>query len=392
MLLNNGLRMLGLLRRYGRQDGSGRLNIGLHMLQVGQVGIAVWTPDAEFLLFISDRDGPRGLYAVQLDDAGRPRGEPIRVEAGLDAHSLSLSADGRTLAYSRLTFRSNIARVALSATGSVSISEAEPVTVGNQTVENHDVSHDGQWLAYDSDLEGNQDIYLMPLDGGEPRRLTGNAADDYAPNFSPDGMAIVFYSNRHGSRDIFLMSLDAGNEIRLTDDPGEEYHPKFSPDGLHIAYGRFSGGTARLYVLSRDAINGEWSAPRFVAEGGLLGKWSPDGQMIVLNSPITGQIWLVTPDGQRQELIDLGELVTGWGPTWSPDGAFIRFQGVAADGNTGVYEVPAEGGPIRLLVRFDDPTKVSGPLFQSAGPGDMLYLTLREYESDIYVADVEMER
>jgi TolB protein len=332
------------------------------------------------------------LYAVQLDDAGRPRGEPIRVEAGLDAHSLSLSADGRTLAYSRLTFRGNIARIAFPTTGSVSISEAEPVTVGNQTVENHDVSHDGRWLAYDSDLEGNQDIYLMPLGGGEPRRLTRNAADDYAPNFSPDGREIVFYSNRHGTRDIFLISVDGGTETRLTDDPAEEYHPKFSPDGLHIAYGEFSGGTARLFVMSRDVIDGAWSAPQFLAEGGLLGKWSPDGQMIVLNSPITGQMWLITLDGQRQELIDLGELLTGFGPTWSPDGTFIRFQGVSVDGTTGVYEVPAEGGPVRLLVRFDDPTRVSGPLFQSVGPGNMLYLTLSEYESDIWVADLEVGR
>ena len=72
-----------------------------------------------------------------------------------------------------------------------------------QTVEGHDVSHDGQWLAYDSDLEGNQDIYLMPLDGGEPQRLTADSADDYAPTFSPDGREIAFYSNRHGTRDVF---------------------------------------------------------------------------------------------------------------------------------------------------------------------------------------------
>ncbi|MGD8727062.1 MAG: protein kinase [Gemmatimonadales bacterium] len=351
----------------------------------------VWTPDGEHLLFISDRDGPRGLYAVQLDDAGRPRGEPIRVEAGLEAHSLSLSADGRTLAYSRLTFRSNIVRIALPAIGPISITEVEPVTVGNQTVENHDVSHDGRWLAYDSDLEGNQDIYLMPLDGGEPRRLTGNEADDFAPNFSPDGGEIVFYSNRYGSRDIFLMSLDGGNETRLTDDAVEEYHPKFSPDGLHISFGRYSQGTEELFVMSRAVIGGAWSAPRFLAEGGLLGVWSPGGERMILSSPVTSQMWLITLDGQEQEPVEVGALVGAWGPTWSPDGSFIRFEGVTADGATGLYEVPAEGGPVRLLVRFDDPTRMSGNLWHSVGPGDMLYLTLKEYESDIYVADLEIK-
>ncbi|MEE8572448.1 MAG: protein kinase, partial [Gemmatimonadota bacterium] len=355
----------------------------------------VWTPDSRHLLFISNRDGPRGLYAVRLDDSGRPRSEPIRVEAGLDAHSMSLSADGRTLTYSRFTFRRNIVRIAVPATGSVSISEAEPVTVGNQTVENHDVSHDGQWLAYDSNLEGNQDIYLMPLDGGEPRRLTANPADDYAPDFSPDGREIVFYCNRHGTRDIFLMSVDGGNETRLTDDPDQEYFPRFSPDGLHIAYGLASGDTQRLYVMSRDAVGGEWSAPRLLSELGLSAEWSPDGQRILLSNTVVSVspgMWLMTPDGQEQERVDLGAVAGGWGSTWSPDGDFIRFQGSSGETVlTGVYEIPAAGGPVRLVVRFDDPTQVSGFLWSSAGPGDVLYLSVGEYESDIYVADLEIK-
>jgi len=54
----------------------------------------------------------------------------------------------------------------------------------------------------------------------------------------------------------------------------------------------------------------------------------------------------------------------------------------------GVYEVPAAGGPVRLLVRMD---RVSGTESLSTGPGDTLYLTVGEYESDIYVADLEIK-
>ena len=123
-------------------------------------------------------------------------------------------------------------------------------------------------------------------------------------------------------------------------------------------------------------------------------KWSPDGTQIAFtvgSAPHGGDLYIMNADGTgARQLFEH----SGWDdidPSWSPDGTVIRFQGVSADGASGVYEVPAEGGPVRLLVRFDDPTKVPGPLFQSAGPGDVLYLTLREYESDIYVADLEIK-
>jgi len=351
----------------------------------------VWTPDAKHLLFISDRDGPRGLYAVRVDAVGRTRGGAMRVEAGLEPHSLSLSADGRTLAYSRLTSRSNIVRIAVPASGSVSIGDAEPVTMGNQTVENHDVSNDGQWLTYDSNLEGNQDIYLVRLDGGEPRRLTANPADDFAPDFSPDGREIVFHSNRHGTRDIFLISVEGGDETRLTDDPGQELLPKFSPDGLHVIYARgpLVGGPQKLYIISRDSVGGEWNAPRLVWEPGFYGEWSPDGQMIAVTPRGEPGMWLVTPDGQEQKRVDMGNY-GGFGPTWSPDGQFLRFVGGLDNGQQGVFEIAAAGGPVRQLIRFDDQTMT--PVFPvSVGPGDVLYLTVAEIESDIYLANLAIK-
>jgi Tol biopolymer transport system component/tRNA A-37 threonylcarbamoyl transferase component Bud32 len=347
----------------------------------------VWTPDGRQLLFISNRDGPRGLYAIRLDGAGRPRGRPLRVEAGLDAHSLSLSADGRTLAYSRLTFRRNIVRIAVPRTGSVSIREAEPVTVGNQIVENHDVSEDGRWLAYDSDLEGNQDIYLMPLGGGEPRRLTTSPADDYAPDFSPDGREIAFYSNRYGSRDIFVMSVNGGTPTRLTDDPAHEYFPSFSHDGLHIVYGLF-GDARGVYIVSRDSAGGVWSAPRLISGQGQEAEWAPDGGTIVISSRLPPQIWLADVGGEVPVSVDPGPVAGAWA-TWSSDGSRIRFMALRGTVATGVYETTPTGGATRQLVRFDDPALL--PEFAlSTGPGDVLYLSVGEFESDIYVAELDV--
>lgn len=91
-------------------------------------------------------------------------------------------------------------------------------------------------------LEGNQDIYLVSVTGGEPRHLTADSAAEFHPAFSPDGRSIVFHSAKHRTRDIFLIGVNGGNPRRLTDQPGEEFQPAderlasvawptFSPDG-----------------------------------------------------------------------------------------------------------------------------------------------------------------
>ena len=196
----------------------------------------VWMPDGRHLMFISNRGGPRDLYVVALDGAGQPRGPPVSVTAGLDPHSVSVSVDGSTAVYSQFTFRRNLWEVALPTSGSVSLAEAVRVTSGNQIVESHALSSDGRWLVYDSNLEGNQDIYIVAADDGEPRRLTTDPADEFAPEFSPDGSEIAFHSPRHGSRDLFLINADGTNEVRLTDDTRQEYFPTFSPDGLRIVF------------------------------------------------------------------------------------------------------------------------------------------------------------
>ena len=84
------------------------------------------------------------------------------------------------------------------------------------------VSPDGKWVAYQAtEVElpsgaRNTDVFLVPLAGGEPRRLTSHSKSDTRPRFSPDGKRLAFLSNRDGGSQVYLLELAGGEAIRAT--------------------------------------------------------------------------------------------------------------------------------------------------------------------------------
>jgi serine/threonine-protein kinase len=348
----------------------------------------VWLPDGT-LLFVSNRDGARDLYAVRLDRSGAPRHQPVRLTTGLGAYTLSVSADGRTAAYDRFVVRRNIYTIPIPRAGSVSLRTARPLTTGNQTIENPDLSADGKWLLFDSNLEeGNQDIFVMPATGGEARRVTRNPGNDMSPDFSPDGRQITFHSIRNVIRDIYVINADGSGEQQLTHSADHVYNPTFSPDGLHIAYADVS---SNVYLLSREKLDAPWQAPtRLPIDTGYAPRWSPDGSHLVYDIRGNGDGIGIFPLGGAPRVVIAGGpagLQTLRWPEWSGDGRAIYFRAFDPNGVEGVYEIATAGGLPRLLVRFDDPAR---PVFGGAvlaGNG-MFYFPLGEVESDIYVIDL----
>src|SRR4029077_3561065 len=60
------------------------------------------------------------------------------------------------------------------------------------------------------------DIWLVDADGSNPRRLTVSVARDFSPRFSPDGKWIAFTSSRTGNNDVFIMPSTGGEPKQLT--------------------------------------------------------------------------------------------------------------------------------------------------------------------------------
>src|SRR6059058_1962404 len=77
-----------------------------------------------------------------------------------------------------------------------------------------DLSPDGKTIVFD--LLG--DLYTLPVEGGKATRITSGQAFDAEPKWSPDGKTIAYVSDRNGSDNIWLMDADGGHQHMLTRD------------------------------------------------------------------------------------------------------------------------------------------------------------------------------
>jgi hypothetical protein len=98
-----------------------------------------------------------------------------------------------------------------------------------------DVSPDGRTIVFD--MLG--DIYRMPIAGGRATRLTSGIAHDVQPRFSPDGKRIAFVSDRNGDDNVWLINADGTNPVQLTDAKQNAFlSPEFTPDGQYVVVSR----------------------------------------------------------------------------------------------------------------------------------------------------------
>ena len=358
--------------------GGGTLNLCPHWL------------DDRNLIFVSDRHGRNDLYMMRLDESGAPVGEPRRVTAGLNAHSFTLSADRRLIAFCESTRRTNIWKLPIPEPGRVaSNGDAIPVTLGSQVIEGMDVSPDGEWLVFDSNRGGNQDIYKMRLPDGEQQQLTIDPAGEFIPNFSPGGDEITFHSFTNGNRDVYTMASDGTGVSQVTVLDSEDRYGCWSADGNRLLFHSTREGGLDLWITAREERGGSWSEPRrLTTRGGDAPDWSPDGGLIAFSN-LEG-CWTMTPDGES--LTEIGGNMLGLARTpylkWSPDGEQVYVKGWDGEGLPYIWSVARDGSASRQLVVFDDPTRPSGRS-EFAVDGEYLYFTIAEQQKDVFTIEFD---
>ena len=91
-------------------------------------------------------------------------------------------------------------------------------------------------IVFNSNRDGNGEIYVMDPDGRQQVRLTDHPDADFQPAWSPTGEQILFVSNRDGGRDLYLMDTDGKNVQKVFRRGISRQQPSWSPDGKQIAY------------------------------------------------------------------------------------------------------------------------------------------------------------
>lgn len=237
-----------------------------------------WSPDGARLAFSSNRDGPgQDIYTMTLDGADilrltdsiavdggvqwSPDGERIvfygfeqaaagflwvtGVEGG-DAIPLLAAiypATPRTTCAGgfpggwypdneRIVFRGTHAEsgagqiCSVKADGSdVQVVFTEPAILSF----NPTVSPDGKRIAFVSNRDGNNEIYVVDVDGTDPRRVTSDEAVDDYPTWSRDGQWLAFASDRDGDFEIFIVRPNGSDLRQLTDNSARDFDPSWGP-------------------------------------------------------------------------------------------------------------------------------------------------------------------
>jgi len=177
---------------------------------------------------------------------------------------------------------------------------------------------------------------------GETSCLTDNDIDDLHPTWSPDGNRIAFFSECDNHTEIYVIDVDSTEEMQLTEDDFDDKDPAWSPDGSEIAYISNREGDTKIYVMKPDG-----SDQRPLTDNDFMAwspAWSPDGTQIAFISDRNGEhhLFVVTADGSNLRQLTDSNLPWNDDPTWSPDGTQIAFRSNNG-GYVDIYTVSVDG-------------------------------------------------
>jgi len=287
--------------RYG-----GQRDIATVSIEGGEVGWVtestsvdwnpVWGPAGETLYFSSDRGGSFNIWVVDIDPvSGEVLGQPRPLSApSRNAGQISISADGRQIAYSDINDSSNLEWVGLDPETLATTGDVIELTAGTNAFVRPEPSPDGRRVAFSS-MGRQEDLFLINVDGSDLRQITDDPFKDRSPYWSPDGERILFHSDRSGKYEFWSIRPDGrGLEQLATGDESLSMNPRLSLDQSQLVVSGPTG--SRIFDLtgSLPATSFE-ELPPVDDLGRVLfdPHWSPDGKYLI------GHVWDVDQQQSR---------------------------------------------------------------------------------------------
>jgi Tol biopolymer transport system component/DNA-binding winged helix-turn-helix (wHTH) protein len=390
----------------------------LRLTEKSGVCCPTWSPDGRqiaFLRFLQDGIGINVVSALGGAEKTLYTEESPGLR-GMCAH-LDWSPDGKMLAFGESKDRGFHSGIALLSLDDLTI---RPLTspVEQEVDCEPAFSPDGLRVAFARGSAGGfgKDLFVIPVIGGEPRRLTFDNAWGGAPVWTQDGSDIVFSSKRGGPLNLWRISATGGSPRPVPGAVASAYHPtiprkgnllayehaslsssiwqmilkgkaqplgipsrvfaargtinwrpSFSPDGTHVVFESDRLGYSDIWYCNRDGSN----CTQLTSLHGTAGtaRWSPDGQHIVFEVQTRHyyDLYVVDmPDGQPRLLPTFSECDNG-APNWSRDGKWIYFYSSHEKGALQLWKVPVRGGsPVKV-------TRNGGVYAAESDDGHFLY-------------------
>jgi hypothetical protein len=291
------------------------------------------------------------------------------------------------------------------ARAAVVVGDGRSLSTGAGQAQQPSVSPDGAKVAYVSDRDGTDNVYVVPLAGGEAQRLTratqpgtqmgtprwspagdflvytvnrepGNSelwvisADgarnealvkghtNWMPSWSGDGHTIAFVSDRDGNDALYTINVDGSGLKRLAD---MTYEPACSPDGKSIAAYHLQAGADGIYLFDLDGA----TPPKLLLEGGRMPAWSADSRTLVAVKTEAG--------GSRLWRIDVAR---GAAEPFSAPVPGLAWPSLGRGGQV-VYEARPHGGKELLVADVTDVRPLTSILEPAAGASVRGTVTVR---------------
>jgi Tol biopolymer transport system component len=344
-----------------------------------------WSPDGRYIAFV--RDAPEGSAYYLVPSLG---GAERKLCPSHELGGPDWSPDGKFLAVADRTSREGPLSLLLI---SVESGEQRALPIGaDKWLAGPAFSPDGRSIAFAAGPEFlATDVFVMPAEGGDAKRLTFDRLSLGGLAWAPDGRDIIFSSGRagginrlwrvaasggppelvsgagedaqgpavarKGSRLAYVhMKVDTniwrvpgpastsrnGTPVNLISSTREDVQPQYSPDGKRITFSSDRSGTYEIYVSGGDGSN-PIQLTSLRSDAGTP-RWSPDGQWIAFDSRAKGQpdIYVISAQGGEPRGLTSGPSAS-FVPSWSRDGRWVYFTSNRS-GSERLWKVPAQGG------------------------------------------------
>jgi Tol biopolymer transport system component len=311
-----------------------------------------FSPDGERIAFRSGREGGGGLYVM-----GRT-GESVR-RVSDQGYNPAWSPDGNTLAYVLEPAFQPYGRSTESKLWTVHISTGARTQLPVEDAMQPAWSPHGQRIVYWGLLGDSvqRDLWTVAPAGGDPVRLTNDAAVDWSPVWSPDGRHIYYASDGSGQQNVWRIGVDeATGQPRGVPEPitlprQSLGHLSFAADGTTLAAAS-NGTTSNLELLAFDLKNATVSGRRRVtnvSENTSAPSLSPDGKAILFYRLTNGQedLWLVARDGTGLRQLT-NDPAHDRNPQFLPDGRRLLFYSDRG-GRYQIWTMGLDGGDARQV-------------------------------------------